>query len=34
MTHFQAEMKAFDMKCVAEDRTLMESVDLLMRGVG
>ena len=31
MTHFLAEMKAFNMRCIAEDRTRTESVDLAQR---
>ena len=34
MIQFRAEMEAFHMKHVAEDRTLPESIDLLMPGVG
>ena len=34
MTHFPAEMKAFYMKRVPEDRTLPGSVDLVILGVG
>ena len=33
-THFRAEMKAFCVKHVVEDRTQTESVDLVMPGVG
>ena len=33
-TPFPAEMKAFCVRRVPEDRTLMENVDLAMRGVG
>ena len=34
MTNFRAEMKAFDMKRVVEDRTLTGSVDMLILAVG
>ena len=34
VTHFPAEMNMFYMKCVAEDRTLPESVDMLILAVG
>ena len=33
-THFPAEMDVFYMKCVAEDRMLTRSLDLVMIGVG